>query len=154
MSDIETSGEVVPATDPLAALILERATVTAEDPDAIAAEIVARILAAETVDEVLAPRGTIPIGHLLGEPIEVRAVRWHRSDYADGPAVYAVADVVIAGTGERATVTCGARNVMAALWRLDDLGVLPITVEVVEAERASRAGYRPLWLQRPRDDSF
>ena len=110
--------------------------------------IVARILASEDAETVLADSAATPAQEVLGRPLQVYGVRWLRSAYEEGPVVFALLDVADIESGERMTVSCGARNVMAQLLRLDQLGALPVAVVIRKADKATANGYYPLWLAK------
>lgn len=122
-----------------------------EPQDAAAAgmEIAARILRAESVDEVFEQGGATPALEVIDVPLIVNGLRWNRSDYeGEGAKVYALIDATRADSGEELTITCGSRNVMAQLYRLDQLGALNTPVKIVRAERETARGFRPMWLAR------
>jgi len=118
------------------------------DPEAAAREIVARILQAPDAGAVLAQGQTVSAEAILGQPFELREVRFLKSgiDNPEGPDVYAILDAVDTDTGERQTVTCGSRNVMAQALRLKQLGELPAVVQIIRADKPTAAGFYPMWL--------
>lgn len=117
-----------------------------EDPAAVAAAIVADILAAKTIDDVFAQQDTTHAEDILGERLMVRSVKWLGSDKADGPGFYSLLDAVD-DAGTVRLVTCGARSVMAQLFRLQELNAFPLYVAIVQADRATAAGYFPMRLE-------
>jgi hypothetical protein len=124
-------------------------TETAEvDADQVTLEIIGRILGAETVDDVLEGGGAVHARDMLNEPFNLLDVRFNRSDFeGSGPAFYALL-VGVDNNGERVTITCGARNVLAQAWKLRDLNALPVAVMLEEAERPTAKGYKPMWLSK------
>jgi hypothetical protein len=117
-----------------------------DDPDEIARQIIVRILKADDVEQVLEPAGALGARDLLGVPLEISAVRWQRSSLDGGPALFALIEAQRLDEGEPVVVTCGGRNVLAQLLRLAQLSAFPQVVRIVEAERETSRGYRPLWL--------
>ena len=165
----EPSGELVKPSDPRAAGELDAmlaqivgeepsaqeilAAITgAEDmPEATAqqsqAGIVARILAASTLDAILDQGEPLKAEELAEVPLEVTGVRWMRSTYEEGPNVYAVMDAVRADNEERMKVTCGGVNVMTQLLKLQVGQLFPVRVKIVKATRPTKSGFYPYWLQ-------
>ena len=165
----EPSGELVKPDDPRAAGELDAmlaqivgeepsaqeilAAITgAEDmPEATAqqsqAGIVARILAASTLDAILDQGEPLKAEELAEVPLEVTGVRWMRSTYEEGPNVYAVMDAVRADNEERMKVTCGGVNVMTQLLKLQVGQLFPVRVKIVKATRPTKSGFYPYWLQ-------
>lgn len=112
--------------------------------------IVARILSAEDEDAVfgMGEKAT-SADEVIGTPLFLRSVRFALSSYEVGPPVYALLDVAD-DAGEKLTVSCGSRNVMAQVHQLDKLGKLPLAypVQIVRADRPTSAGFYPMWLRR------
>ncbi len=98
------------------------------------------ILTAPTIDEMFARHELTRVRDVLGEPLTVLGVRWIQGDYdTAGPGFYAVMETANTD-GEKVQVSCGARNVMAQLWRLNQLGTFPIQVAIVESYCTTTAG--------------
>lgn len=133
----------------VAAFLAQTREVESQDTDAATVEILARILRAESVDDVLAPQAPVPLQQLIGFPIVVDGVRWMRSDFDEGPGMYALVDAVHRDTGEKFLGTCGGMNVLAQLFAMDRLGAFPVHVVVTRARKATANGYFPLWLEPP-----
>jgi hypothetical protein len=111
-----------------------------DDPAAISAAIVANILQARTAEDVFGTNDVTPAEDVLGQRLTIRGVRWNRSRYDDGPTVYAMIDAVD-DDGEVLTISCSGRNVMAQLFRLNELGAFPAVCAIVQADRPTAAGY-------------
>jgi len=110
----------------------------------VSRRIVERILSAESAQDVLAAQGTLAAKDVLGVPMKVTGVHWMPSDLP-GSKVYGVLDAVI--RNKRVSVTCGSRTVMVQLWKLNDLGVFPISVQICESPTPTANGFRPMWLE-------
>ena len=114
-----------------------------DDPEAVARAIAHDILTAPTIDEVFARRELTHARDVLGEPLVVLGVRWMQGDYnSTGPGFYAVIEAA-SDDGEKVQVSCGARNVMAQLWRLHELDAFPIHVAIVESAAPPRPATSP-----------
>ena len=118
------------------------------DPEQASRDIVLRILQAEDVDAVLDQAGTTPCQDIIGKPIRISGARAMKSDYEGGASMYLLLDVTDLQTGEQLLVSCGARNVMAQLYRVTQLRGFPLDCRILESERPTAQGYRPLWLKR------
>ena len=118
------------------------------DPEQASRDIVMQILAAEDVDAVFDIAGTTPCEEVLDRPLQIDQARAMRSAYDAGATMYLLLDVVDLETGESLKVTCGARNVMAQLYRITQVGKLPVRARISRTDRPTAAGYYPLWLKR------
>lgn len=151
---VRTSTDLVADADVL--LELERVLVSNErvepaddDPDKMAAEIVAQILAAESDEQLAAMQGGNAIGwrDLLDVPIELLGFRWRPSDYDEGASLYFVVFGTRLDTGEGVVLTTGSRNIMAQLVNRAKRGALSgAVVKATQAEKATQRGFHPLWL--------
>jgi hypothetical protein len=86
--------------------------------------IAAKILSAATEDEIFANQ-TTEVRDILGRAFVINSLDWQISDkYKDQEGafpVYAVLHVKMLDSGEETVVTCGARNVMAQAYKLQEL---------------------------------
>jgi hypothetical protein len=117
-----------------------------DDPAAVAASIVASILAAPDAESVLQQASTTAAEDVLGQRLLIRGQRFNKSDKADGPGFYALIDAVN-DDGEVMLITCGARNVMAQIYRLSELNALPCHAAIVQQEKPTAAGFYPMSLE-------
>lgn len=122
------------------------------DPGAAAEAIVRRIISSASADEVSeqAEAGALHAADVLGRPLLLQGVSWSSSGFENGPQVYALVSAIDTDTGELLSITCGSRNVMAALFRLGQLGAFPMTDPwvIVEADNPTAGGFRPMWLKK------
>lgn len=147
-----TTGEEISLSEAFAAMAGESASLALSrepvDPVEAQKEIVKRILAAESADQVLGGSDAIHARDVLDVPFELRGVRFLRSSFeGSGPGIFAVMDAVLVTSGEVVAITCGGLNVMAQAAKLAQLGSLPADVKIVESDRPTAAGYRPMWLE-------
>lgn len=120
---------------------------TVEDPEDIADRITARILAAGSVDEVLRQQTLDKARDWVDVPLEVRGIKFNSSDMEGGIGAYAVMDAVSVKEGTALQVACGARNVLAQLYKLQQLDAFPVRVVLREAKNQTEGGGRPMWLE-------
>lgn len=120
-----------------------------EDPAEVQRQIVARILSAETADDVLKPQNTTAAEDMVGVPLHISAVRWMQSRVKDAAIpVFALIEGTRGDDGSSVIVTCGAVQVMAALLRLSSIGALTSQpVVITRKDTPTAAGYYPLWLE-------
>lgn len=118
------------------------------DPEQASRDIVMQILSAPDMDAVLDMAGTTPIGDITGRPIRILNARAMRSAYEQGATMYLLLDVADLETGETLKVTCGARNVMAQLYRWEQLGRPTFDCVCRPTDKPTAQGYYPLWLKR------
>lgn len=116
------------------------------DPETVQREIVSRILQAQTVEDVFNRHQPTSWRELLGVPLSVLSVSWHRSAFEESLGVFAIVAAAAADTGEVEQLVTGGANVCAQLLALQRAGALPIKVRLVESDNATAAGYKPLWL--------
>lgn len=128
----------------------DRVEAVDDDPDAIAAEIVKQILAAESDDELDAVAGgeAVGWGDLLDVPVELLGFRWRPSDFDEGSSVYFVVFANRLDTGAPVVLTTGSRNILAQLVNRAKRGALTgAVVSAVKAEKPTKRGFYPLRLR-------
>ena len=118
------------------------------DPETVQAEMDARVLSAESVDDLFGERAeALHAKDYIGRPFLLSGIAgWRPSDQPDGGPVFVVLDIVTAD-GEKRVMTTGARAIMLRVAKASQEGWLPLWVRVVE-DPPTAAGYRPLNLAR------
>lgn len=118
-----------------------------ENPDQVAIDIIARILSANDAAEVLGGGSAIHARDYLDTPFMLTGLKLQRSSFDGvGPDFYAVLEGA-SEDGEKLVITCGAKNVMAQAWRLDDLGALPCAVQLRQSPTPTAQGFYVMWLE-------
>lgn len=115
--------------------------------DAGAENIVAQLLAAETIDDLNAPWEGTSGRKLAGKRLQVRGVTARRSSFEGGTGIFLVADAVDASSGEKAVFTTSAMAVIIQLAQAHKRGMFPLLVEVVVADRPTARGFYPYHLR-------
>lgn len=117
----------------------------ADDAGAMARAIVERIIAAEDFDSVFTQQD-LPAWRdtLLDQPVKVIDFHLNKSTVEGGGAIYAVVDVERLADGERLTVSCGGRNVLAQLVKMLEKSWFDNPIKMIEKRTAE--GYGALWL--------
>lgn len=128
--------------------ILSDATPEFEDAEQASRDIVMQILQAADADEILEGAEVTPAKAMLGKPLRINGARAKKSAYEEGATMYVLIDAVDLGTGEVVKISCGSRNVLAQLYRTYQLNAFPLDCRILESERPTANGFRPLWLKR------
>lgn len=119
-----------------------------QNPDQVAIDIIARILKADTVDDVLGGGSATHARDYLNTAFKLTGVRFNKSTVdKDGAGFYALLESVNRD-GEPFVITCGAKNVIAQAWKLSDMGALPIDVELKQSQKPTSAGFYVMWLEK------
>lgn len=121
-----------------------------DDPDSISRSIIDQLLAADS-DEALQDFGNATgWRELLDVPVELHGFRWRVSEYAEGAPIYFIVSGTRLDTGDRVTLTTGSLNVLAQLSNMARRGTLVGGIwQLHQAEKPTRAGFKPLWLIQP-----
>lgn len=127
--------------------ILKQEEMDEVDPEDAARSIVARILMADSAEDVLAVSKVTHAKDILQMPIEIHSVKWQRGGFEEGANCYAVIAATLLQDDERVTVTCGGVNVMTQLVKLGIIGAYPIHARIVQSAKPTAKGYFPLWLE-------
>lgn len=122
-----------------------------DDPEAAAISIIARILEADDIAGVFDDRQVVHAGDVVYTPLELNGVRWAKSQFETGPGVFALMECNVPGDDSEILVTCSGLNVMAQLYRLNQLGAFPLPIHIEPSPRPTAAGYTPFWLKLDHD---
>ena len=109
--------------------------------------ILAQIFAAQTADDLEKPWSDDERGIPLGRAFTLLSVSKRASDFRDGLGFYLELDVIDLSTGEQTVWVTGSVSAVAQIVKAYSLGLLPINFVLVEAEKASKAGYKPQHLE-------
>ena len=122
-----------------------------DDPAELSRGIVAQLLAAPDDAALQAFGNAEPWGDYLEVPMEIRGFRWRRSDFeGEGAPIYFIVDVTDMKDGTQRTLTTGSMSVLAQLSNMARRGTLVGGVwQLHEADKPTRAGYKPRWLVQP-----
>ena len=120
----------------------------AETDADVSDRIASQILAADTVDGVLAGLpDTVGLTDLLDQDIVIHDVRLRPSDQEDSLGAYALVAFTRDGETEQGVFTTGSVNVLAQLVRLHQLGAFPAKVRPYQTQSKSNPKNKPLWLR-------
>jgi hypothetical protein len=137
-----------PATMQVIQWCVDQVSVDDDDSALAMEDMIRRVLASETPDQVFAEDLPISAQDILGKPIVITGVRIGQTDFADGFPFYALVDVEIGSPPQKRVVTVGAFKVMAQLFALARLGEWPQTAMFKQSDKPTRKGNRPLSLVR------
>lgn len=121
-------------------------------PEEAQRQITERLLAAETNEELEQFGKATAWGDLLNVPMEIHGFKWIESSFADGPPVFVIVDAVRLDEGARVVLSTGGVNVMAQLSNLARREQFPCIRQLQASEKATKAGYYPLWLITPDEE--
>lgn len=158
MTEVQSTAIAVRRSSDVATLDeLERILVTNEqvetnedDAEALSAEIVRQLLAAES-DAELEQFGTATGWRdMLNVPVELEGFSWRPSDFEEGASIFFVVFGTRLDTGDRVVLTTGSRNIMAQLANMAKRATLTGAIrEAVQSDRPTKRGFYPLWLRTP-----
>jgi len=121
-----------------------------DDPDSISRGIMNQLLAAGSDEELQDFGNATGWRELLEVPMELHGFSWRVTEYAEGAPIYFIVSATRLDEGERVTLTTGSLNVLAQLSNMARRGTLVGGVwQLHEAEKATKAGFKPLWLVQP-----
>lgn len=117
------------------------------DPEAISREIMQQLFDAESDADMEIVGNATSWQDLLGVPVELHGFRWRPSAYDQGAKVFVVVVANRMDNGEKVVLTTGAQNVLAALANFERRKRWPVVVRLLESEKETAKGFRPLWLE-------
>jgi len=82
-----------------------------------------------------------------GQTITVHDMRARESDFEGPLGLYLILDATDDRTGEKVLISCSSQMSMIQLVTLRKRGQLPARVEVVEKDKPTKAGFRPIHLR-------
>lgn len=130
--------------------LTERGEVGNETDIAIA-EIVAQVLSADSVEEVLADHKAIGMRELLNVPLRIHSAKPLRSAFELGSPWFYYVECERLDTGQRIGVTSGAQTVIAQLVRIDMLDGFPCEcMPMLSKGKPTVKGYWPYKLAFPK----
>lgn len=107
----------------------------------------AKILAAQTPEELSVGGKADHVRDLIDVPIEVESITFTESDYEDGYPFFALFHGKEVRTGKPVVVSCGGLTVVPAAYMLRKNGWLPTVVVFTEAKANPTTGYKPINLE-------
>lgn len=117
------------------------------NPAEVQMDIMRRILSAKSLDEVFLTTQLQSAEDYFGQAIIITDIRWGKSDFSDGPGVYAIVTGTESIFGNEVTLSCGGINVVAQLYMIRKFDALPMAVEFFPSPRPTKSGYKPLWVK-------
>lgn len=120
---------------------------TVDSAEAAVADIIAQVLDAKSVDDVLSDMELPGLADNLDRPFILHGGKVNRSSFEAGAPFYFVLDVEWLDTHTRQLVTTGAQTVIAQIVRLIELDAFPCTMKAKYATKEpTKNGYRPYRL--------
>lgn len=127
---------------------------TEVDDDAIQTDILERMLAAKSWEELTTPQVVEHAKDHLNKPLTFVGARLAKSTVENGSGVYMLIDAV--DGGKPILLSCGSSNVMTILAIALARDWLPADGLIKQSEKATKSGYKPLNLlwAPPEDNPF
>jgi hypothetical protein len=116
----------------------EKIHLAESDDEAIAIDIVERVMGATTADELFSEGGVSKVADYVGIPFLLNTVHFRNSDFDEGCGIYAILSGVT-GAGEMITVAAGSTNVVVKCIKGLELGAFPRWVKLTEDR--TKAGF-------------
>jgi hypothetical protein len=135
--------------DVLGKWLAHEAENTETDPTAVYEAIIAEIMSAETIEDLLNLPEPGNLSDHVDQVLEIYGFRVLDSEFQQGAKVYFVFGGQNLTTGEKFVVTCGEQAVMAQLLRAKQLDAFPIRTTPTQATRPNKYGKRPMRLKAP-----
>lgn len=82
-----------------------------------------------------------------GRQVRLNAYRTAKSDFEGGLDHYLILDATDLKTGERIVLTCSSVMSIAQVLNAQARGAWPIDVEIVQKDKPTKAGFRPIHLK-------
>jgi hypothetical protein len=120
-----------------------------DSADAAVADIIAQVLSADSVDEVLADTAVMGLREMLDVPFTLWGAKFNQSSFEAGAPFYCILDITPATTGIRGVASTGAQTVIAQIVRMHMLNAFPLVVKAIYAtDKPTANGYRPYRLTK------
>lgn len=139
--------ETPPAADIVRYEVAGR-TVTLMPTENAAEAIMDRILASPSLEDVFDAANTTSAEDVDSRPFMLKEVSFYKSDFEEGPGVYAIIYVDFVDDGTSRVLTCGGGNVVAQLIAVSEFGMPPWPICLKKNTRPTSRGFFPLWLHR------
>lgn len=144
-TDIDTNAGPIMKT--LVVWLAQKASGTDDDTYAAYESMMAEIMGAENIAEVLEEKTPMHGKEYLDKPFLLHGFQIREGEFEEGAPFYGVLDIEIPKTGQRRVVTCGGWIVLAQLARFEQEGEWPIPMKL-RGKKTSK-GYTALRLVNP-----
>lgn len=121
--------------------------------DDLTEQTLARIMMADTEEDIFANPELEGFLNLLGRPLVLLDVLGHLPSRYEGSARFLVYSVLDETTGEKLTVASGSPYVAVSALRAKQLGKLPTKVRAMALDSKEKQGQQSLWLVKRTDRS-
>lgn len=135
--------------DVLGTYLQREAENTDTDPTAVYEAIIAEIMSAETIEDLLNLPEPSKLQDHTDQVLQIFGYRALDSDFEQGAGVYFVIGGMNMTTGDKVVITCGEQAVMAQLLRAKALDAFPILTVPTQASKPNRFGRHPMRLKAP-----
>lgn len=122
-------------------------SMTVMDETEMAERQLAAVMTATTAEEVLQANQITKAEEVLDHRLRVVGVRAGVSEYENGPDFYLFIECIDERDDQFKTIECGAADVVVKVARLAQLGLLPVTLKIHRKDKATKAGFFPLFAE-------
>lgn len=112
-------------------------------------QIIDGILNADSPEKAMASADIVHGEAMIGKVYTVHGVKWNRSKKGGGLPFYAVVEISTDDNPAHLLMTTSSLNVMAAVWKFNAEGWLPVEVRHDEAREPTPDGNKPQRLVPP-----
>lgn len=117
------------------------------DSDEAQAEILARVIAAESLTEALGGEDDLPdMDTYVGRQITLWGVTARKGDIEEGWGAYITLDITVAGEDGHRVVNTSAAEIVVDAWRAHCEGLFPFTAQVILKGKPTKGRSQPIGL--------
>lgn len=135
-----------PASTALVMYIAEKAVDESDLNVVITEQLAERLLSAQSADDILLPFDPVQGKTKLGQPIYIEGCTIIESEY-EGFPWYVSLRCKVPATGETYVLTTGGEKVVMQAAAADRAGQWPLYCKLVQTDKETKAGFRPLELR-------
>lgn len=111
--------------------------------------IIAELLTAPDAAGVLSQADVEHMGDYVNKDVTIASWQWRSSDKSEGPGVYMMLTITTPDNLTPRLVSTGSKSIMAQVFRLSELGLLPVEVTVWKSPTPTKGGNFPMRLLMP-----
>ena len=138
------TGELVTLNDKVAGRIERIIAATTDD---VQARMLDRILAADSLAQLMGSRDTTETSSLIDQPFLLTEISFNPSNVPDGLPYYAVMVGQLGSTGREVTITSGSVQVVGMCIKLVEMAALPVDAVIRQAKSAGKGKNAAQWLE-------
>lgn len=143
-----TGAALVAATEPTGLELVKSILAEIPDADTDPTERMANFILTQPAEKWESLWAGLPsIRDFVGRQVIVYGIRARESDFEGPVGLYLILDATDVETGTHELISCSSQMSMVQLLTLYRRGQLPARVEVVQKDKPTKAGFRPIHLK-------